>query len=84
MGSGPKTRLNSEEVSANVKLDGWKEIAAYLDRDPRTVQLWEKQEAFPVHRLAHTSRSTGADLGSQVGASYSVTLKVTGGISPYT
>ena len=58
MGTGPKTRIALEETSTNVKLDSWKEIAAYLDRDPRTVQMWEKQEGFPVHRLAHRARSS--------------------------
>lgn len=58
MDVGPKNRIVAEDGSANVKLDSWKAIAAYLDRDPRTVQLWEKQEGFPVHRLAHSSRSS--------------------------
>ncbi len=36
-------------------LRSWKEIAAYLQRDPRTVQRWEKAEGLPVHRLVHSS-----------------------------
>ncbi len=55
---GQKSRSAAEDSSTNVKLDSWKSIAAYLNRDPRTVQLWEKQEGFPVHRLAHSSRSS--------------------------
>lgn len=35
------------------RLDSWKEIAAYLRREVRTVQLWEKQEGLPVHRHFH-------------------------------
>ena len=35
----------------NGKLDSWKEIAAYLDRDVRTVIRWEKKRNLPVHRL---------------------------------
>ncbi len=31
------------------RLDSWKEIAAYLNRDVTTVQRWEKREAMPVH-----------------------------------
>ncbi|HET9099525.1 MAG TPA: hypothetical protein VFN62_03965 [Acidobacteriaceae bacterium] len=42
----------------SARLNSWKEIAAYLQRDPRTVQLWEKNEGLPVHRLAHNSRSS--------------------------
>jgi Tol biopolymer transport system component len=35
------------------KLDSWKEIAAYLNRDVTTVQRWEKREGMPVHRHLH-------------------------------
>lgn len=35
------------------RLDSWKEIAAYLGREVRTVQLWEKSEGLPVHRQQH-------------------------------
>src|SRR5262245_34444954 len=34
------------------RLDGWKEIAAYLGSDlsPRTAQRWESKEGLPVYR----------------------------------
>jgi tetratricopeptide (TPR) repeat protein len=35
------------------RLDSWKEIASYLRREVRTVQLWEKKEGLPVHRHFH-------------------------------
>jgi hypothetical protein len=35
------------------RLDSWKEIAVYLDREVRTVQRWEKREHLPVHRHLH-------------------------------
>ena len=35
------------------RLDSWKEIAVYLDRDVTTVQRWEKREGMPVHRHVH-------------------------------
>jgi Tol biopolymer transport system component len=35
------------------RLDSWKEIAAYLNRDMTTVQRWEKREGMPVHRHLH-------------------------------
>ena len=35
------------------RLDSWKEIAAYFNRDVTTVQRWEKREAMPVHRHLH-------------------------------
>ena len=40
------------------KLDSWKEIAAYLKRDIRTVQRWEKYEGLPAHRHQHTKKPT--------------------------
>src|SRR5713226_2474532 len=40
------------------KLDSWKEIAAHLGRDQRTVQRWEKTEGLPVHRHEHQKKST--------------------------
>lgn len=40
------------------KLDSWKEIAVYLDREVRTVQRWEKQEGLPVHRHHHDRLGT--------------------------
>src|SRR5262245_41575765 len=35
------------------RLDSWKEIAAFLRRDVRTAQRWEKKEGLPVHRHQH-------------------------------
>jgi Tol biopolymer transport system component len=39
-------------------LESWKEIAAYLKRDVRTVIRWEKSEGLPVHRQMHQARSS--------------------------
>ena len=39
-------------------LESWKEIAVYVGRSVRTVQLWEKEEAFPVHRHQHDKQGT--------------------------
>ena len=36
-----------------LRLDSWKDIAAYLKRDVSTVQRWEKRERMPVHRHVH-------------------------------
>ena len=35
------------------RLDSWKEIAAFLNRDVTTVQRWEKREGMPIHRHLH-------------------------------
>ena len=48
MGEPPLRTPQSED-----RLDSWKEIAAYLKRDVRTVQRWEKREEMPVHRHLH-------------------------------
>lgn len=40
------------------RLESWKEIAAYLGRDVRTVQRWEQRDGLPVHRLHHAKRGS--------------------------
>jgi hypothetical protein len=40
------------------RLDSWKQIAVYLDRQVRTVQRWEKCEGLPVHRQFHVKAGT--------------------------
>jgi hypothetical protein len=39
--------------TAGKRLNSWKEIAAFLQKDVRTVQRWEKNERLPVHRKPH-------------------------------
>lgn len=39
------------------RLDTWKEIADYLDCDPRTCSRWEEKYGLPVHRLDAQSKS---------------------------
>jgi TolB-like protein/Flp pilus assembly protein TadD len=48
------------------RLDSWKEIAAYLDRDVTTVQRWEKREGMPVHRHLHDKRGSVYALSSEI------------------
>jgi Tol biopolymer transport system component len=33
------------------RLESWKEIAAYLNREVRTARRWEKERGLPVHRI---------------------------------
>ena len=40
------------------RLESWGEIAAYLRREIRTVQRWEKNLALPIHRLAVGKQSS--------------------------
>ena len=43
---------------AEGRLQSWKEIAAYLGRDARSVYRWEKTERLPVYRLQHGKRGS--------------------------
>jgi TolB-like protein/Flp pilus assembly protein TadD len=40
------------------RLDSWKEIAAYLRREIRTLHRWEAEEGLPIHRHLHKERGT--------------------------
>lgn len=51
--SEPSPRTPQSVKSPEDRLDSWKEIAAYLNRDVTTVQRWEKREGMPVHRHIH-------------------------------
>ena len=42
------------------RLDSWKAIAEYLDRDLATVRRWEKTLRLPIHRVGGTGRSVFA------------------------
>jgi len=48
------------------RLDSWKEIATYLRREVRTVQLWEKKEGLPVHRHFHQRLGSVFALRSEI------------------
>src|SRR6266550_3765669 len=61
-GTPPSVRLPEDP------LDSWKEIAAYLHRDVKTVQRWEKREGMPVHRHVHVKRGSVYALNSELDA----------------
>ena len=46
------------EKPLSKRLDSWKEVAVYLNRDVTTVQRWEKREGMPVHRHLHDKRGS--------------------------
>src|SRR5947209_19417240 len=52
MSSTPDSPIAAQR-SQEDRLDSWKEIAAFMNRDVRTVQRWEKSEGLPVHRHLH-------------------------------
>jgi len=56
-GSDSQNREEPSEPHVSDRLDSWKEIAAYLKRDERTVRRWEELEGLPVHRHQHKSRA---------------------------
>jgi serine/threonine-protein kinase len=62
----PPPRAGADTPARGSHLDSWKEIAAYLKRDIRTVQRWEKQEGLPVHRHQHDERSTAYAYSGEV------------------
>ena len=44
--------MPANETPPNGKrLESWKEIAAYLNREVRTAMRWEKERGLPVHRI---------------------------------
>lgn len=43
--------MNDTPQDNRIRLDSWKAIAAYLDRDERTVQRWERELSLPVRRV---------------------------------
>ena len=54
----PLYEIPPVEKTPEKRLDSWKEIAAYLNRDVTTVQRWEKREGMPVHRHVHDKRGS--------------------------
>jgi len=48
----------SEAAVASDRLTSWKEVAAYLGREVRTVQRWERREGLPVRRHHHERSGT--------------------------
>lgn len=53
MAEFPETPAASAQGARDrgTRLDSWKEIAAYLQRDVRTLQRWEKAAGLPVRRM---------------------------------
>jgi Tol biopolymer transport system component len=50
------------------RLESWKEIGAYLQRDATTARRWEKEEGLPVHRHSHKTRSSVYAYPSEIDA----------------
>jgi len=63
-----KLEAPQADPSAAGRLESWKEIAAYLKREVRTVQRWEKTEGLPVRRLWHDKQGTVFAYKSEIDA----------------
>jgi Tol biopolymer transport system component len=57
MGTSKLDPPSSLPESSAGRLDSWKEIAAYLKRDERTVRRWER-EGLPVRRHMHKKQAS--------------------------
>jgi TolB-like protein/Tfp pilus assembly protein PilF len=57
VGSKLQKPSSPPESPDDQRLDSWKEIAAYLKRDQRTVRRWEG-EGLPVHRHMHKKQAS--------------------------
>lgn len=64
----PEPNVGIPEQVLSDRLDSWKEIAAYLHRDVRTVQRWEKTAGLPVHRHAAARLRTAFAYRSELDA----------------
>jgi len=59
MPSVPEPReIPPQPATSGRRLDSWKEIAAYFQRNERTVRRWEQTEGLPVHRHVHDKRGS--------------------------
>lgn len=56
MNAGPAGTLPVS--SSGDRLNSWKEIAAYLKREVRTLHRWEIEEGLPIHRHLHKKRGS--------------------------
>ncbi|MGA8013075.1 MAG: tetratricopeptide repeat protein [Candidatus Acidiferrales bacterium] len=64
----PSPGTSPLDSPAEDRLDSWKEIAEYLNRDVTTAQRWEKREGMPVHRHVHDKRGSVYAVGSELDA----------------
>lgn len=54
----PAPRSAPARRSREDRLDSWKEIAQYVNRNVRTVQRWERTEQLPVRRHRHLKQGS--------------------------
>src|SRR5688572_11494212 len=47
----PEMERLAEREGSNRRLETWKEIGSFLNRDARTVRRWESERGLPVRRV---------------------------------
>jgi hypothetical protein len=57
-GDKPESAGPDPVSDGDERLDGWKRIARYLNRNVRTLRRWEENEGLPVRRLMHDKLAT--------------------------
>src|SRR5579884_1673110 len=50
--SDQESKSVRKRANSDTRLNSWKEIAEYINRDVRTAHRWER-DGLPVHRLMH-------------------------------
>jgi Tfp pilus assembly protein PilF len=53
-----QSRESSGRESSDRRLNSWKAIGAFFERDERTVRRWEIDRGLPVHRVPGSGRSS--------------------------
>src|SRR5262249_16316779 len=56
--AGREAEMSLSDKTSAPRLDSWKEIAQFLNRDVRTVRRWGKSEGLPVPRHLHQAKSS--------------------------
>jgi len=73
-----------EPSPAEDRLESWKEIAAYMRRDVRTVQRWEQVNGLPIHRHPRAHRAIPYAYKSELDAWWrGSSLRTDQGLTPH-
>jgi len=54
----PNDPKQPDRRRTDLRLNSWKSIGAFFERDERTVKRWEAQRGLPIHRVPGTGRSS--------------------------
>ena len=68
--------------AASRRLNSWKEVATYFQRDERTVKRWEASRGLPIHRVPGRARSKIYAYTQELDAWFDAGLDAPGAIDP--